>query len=195
MASSLIIPKSCINKMARPPQLQIMAVWPMFLIVCPLQNLQAAFMNLLKTLLESIPADPIPVRKLIIGVHWTLLSSKYCGLGSNLTGAGPHGQSQVRDVGLLHQKSAQDLAQWVLSDNLLEASIGMAALNSLLEVDENQLVQVNAAEIISSESKGKNLAIVGHLWYWDHPHRSQRCCFNPVSRSFQGHESSMKMRL
>jgi uncharacterized protein (DUF4213/DUF364 family) len=120
-------------------------------------------MRLLEALLETIPANPIPVRKVIIGVHWTLVSSKYCGLGSTLVGEGPHGHSQVRDVGGLQQKSAQELAHWVLSDNLLEASIGIAALNSLLEVDESQMEQVNAAEVIAHESKDKNLVVIGHF--------------------------------
>ena len=39
----------------------------------------------------------------------------------------------------------------------------MAALNSLLEVDEGLLEQVNAAEVIARESKDKNLAVVGHF--------------------------------
>jgi hypothetical protein len=33
-------------------------------------------MKLLNAILETIPTEPIPVRKLIIGVHWTLVSSK-----------------------------------------------------------------------------------------------------------------------
>ena len=120
-------------------------------------------MQLLKNLLATLPDDPVPVRKVIVGVHWTLVSSKHCGLGSTLVGCGPHGESQVRDVGALHQKSAQELAAWVLSDNLLEASIGMAALNSLIDVDEDWLETVNAAEIIARESQGKNLVVVGHF--------------------------------
>ena len=59
--------------------------------------------KLLEALLETIPADPIPVRKVIIGVHWTLVSSKYCGLGSTLVGEGPHGHSQIRDVGVIQE--------------------------------------------------------------------------------------------
>lgn len=120
-------------------------------------------MNLLSILLDALPAEPVPLRKVIIGVHWTLVSSKYCGLSSTLVGEGPHGHATIRDVGTLHQKSAQELAQWVLSDVLLEASIGMAALNSLLEVDEGRLQQVNAVEVIARESKDKNLLVVGHF--------------------------------
>jgi uncharacterized protein (DUF4213/DUF364 family) len=120
-------------------------------------------MDLLKELLTALPEKPVAVRKVIIGVHWTLVSSKYCGLASTMVGQEAHGHSQVKDVGILHEKSAQELAGLALSDNLLEASIGMAAINSLLDLDEQLLEQINAAEVIARESKDKNLAIVGHF--------------------------------
>jgi uncharacterized protein len=120
-------------------------------------------MKLLESILETIPTDPIPVRKVIVGVHWSLVCSRYCGLGSTIIGEGPHGHSQVRDVGNLQQKSAQELACWALSKNLLEASIGIAALNSLLSIDENRVKQINAAEVITHESKDKNLVVIGHF--------------------------------
>lgn len=141
-------------------------------------------MKLLEALLETIPADPIPVRRIIIGVHWTLVCSKYCGLASTLVGEGPHGHSTVRDVGSLHQKSAQELAGWVLSDNLLEASIGIAALNSLITVDENQMEQVNAAEVIECESKDKNLVVVGHFPFVDRMKTIARNCWVIEKRPF-----------
>lgn len=141
-------------------------------------------MKLLEALLETLPANPIPVRKVIIGVHWTLVSSKYCGLGSTLVGEGPHGHSQVRDVGELQQKSAQELAYWVLSDNLLEASIGIAALNSLLEVDESHMEQINAAEVIARESKGKNLVVVGHFPFVDRMKSITKNCWVIEKRPF-----------
>ena len=84
-----------------------------------------------------------------------------------MVGEGPHGHSQVRDVGALQQKSAQELAHWILSDNLLEASIGIAALNSLLDVDESQMEPINAAEVIARESKDKNLVFIGHFPFVD----------------------------
>jgi len=121
-------------------------------------------MKLLQELLDTIPHDqPIPVRRIVIGVHWTLVASRYGGLASTLVDSAPHGHSRVRDVGSLHQKSAQELAQWVLSDNLLEASIGMAALNSLLDLDEGSMEEINAAEVIAHEGRDRNIAIVGHF--------------------------------
>ncbi len=120
-------------------------------------------MELLKTLLEALPESPIPIRRVVIGLHWILVCSKYCGLASTIVAEGPHGHSRIRDVGKLEQKSAQELAQWVLSDNLLEAGIGLAALNSALEFNENQMESVNASEVIARNSKGKNLVVVGHF--------------------------------
>jgi uncharacterized protein (DUF4213/DUF364 family) len=123
--------------------------------------------NIFQTLLQTLPQEPVPVRKVIIGVHWTLVSSKYCGLGSTIVGEGPHGHSKVRDVGALQEKSAQELAEWVLSDNLLEASVGIAAINSLLDLDERRMEQINAADVIARESDGKNLVVVGHFPFVD----------------------------
>lgn len=121
-------------------------------------------MSLISQLLSTLPADPIPVRNVIIGVHWTLVTSINSGLASTLVSSGPHGSGRIRHVGELHQKSAQELAGWLESDNLLEASVGMAALNSIIAVDEKQLhLDLNAAEVLAEISKDKNLVIVGHF--------------------------------
>lgn len=133
-------------------------------------------MSILDKLLETLPLEPVPVRKIIIGVHWTLVCSKYGGLGSTLVGCGPHGHSHMKDVGNLHDKSAQELAQWILSDNLLEASVGIAALNSLISGVDNTLERVNAAEVIAKESKDKNLVVVGHFPFVDRMKSIAKIC-------------------
>lgn len=124
-------------------------------------------MKILEELLKTIPIEPIPVRRVLVGLHWTMVCGKSCGLASTLAGSGPHGHSKIRDAGKLEEKSLQELAHWVLSDNLLEASIGMAALNSLIEIDEKRMVQINAADVIARESKEKNLVIIGHFPFVD----------------------------
>ncbi len=121
-------------------------------------------MKLIDIVLAALPKEPIPVRKAVVGVHWTLVCSKYCGLGSTLVSEGPHGHERVRDVGHLHEKTAQELASWIHSDNLLEASIGIAAINSMISVaDQDAVEEVNAADIIARESSGKNAVIIGHF--------------------------------
>ncbi|HOV05813.1 MAG TPA: DUF364 domain-containing protein [Anaerolineaceae bacterium] len=120
-------------------------------------------MTIISDLLSTLPRDPIPVQNVVIGVHWTLVTSRFSGLGSTLVNSGPHGSGRMRDVGDLLNKNAQELAGWLESDNLLAASVGMAALNSIIEVPEKQLQPVNAAEVIEREARGKNLAVIGHF--------------------------------
>jgi len=83
----------------------------------------------------------------------------------------------MRCVGNLHEKTANELAQWILSDNLLEASVGSAALNSLIETDDSKLTQINAADIISQKSQGKNLVVVGHFPFVDRVRELTKNCW------------------
>jgi uncharacterized protein len=120
-------------------------------------------MSLIDVLLSGIPDEPVAVRDVRIGVHWTAVCSRGCGLAATYTGDRAHGSQRVRDVGYLHHKTAQELAGWLQSDNLLEASIGLAALNSLLPVDERRAVEINAFDLLAERGAGKKIAIVGHF--------------------------------
>jgi hypothetical protein len=69
----------------------------------------------------------------------------------------------VRDVGNLTRKSALELAQYAKSDNILEASIGMAAINSVIDIDEAKCTEQDAFDILAREGRDRNIAIVGHF--------------------------------
>jgi uncharacterized protein (DUF4213/DUF364 family) len=49
----------------------------------------------------------------------------------------------------------------------MEASVGMAALNALLDVDETQCEELNALEIILERGAGRHVAVVGHFPFVD----------------------------
>jgi len=119
-------------------------------------------MNIIDTLIASL-AEDTPVRSVQVGAHWTVVCSRHCGMAATLASNHPHGHAQVRDVGRLHQKSAHELAELARSEELMEASIGMAAINSLLEVDESRAVEMNASEALTNRGRGKNVALVGHF--------------------------------
>lgn len=119
-------------------------------------------MSILDDLISSLRMDA-PVRSILVGAHWTVVCSRHCGMAATLMDKQPHGRSQVRDVGRLHLKSALDLAAFSHSQNLLEASIGTAAINSLLDVDERGAVEINALEVLIEHGCGKNVALVGHF--------------------------------
>ena len=119
-------------------------------------------MNILDDLLSSLTID-VPVRTVLVGAHWTAVCSRHCGLASTLVDDKPHGHARMRDAGRLHLKSARELAEYARSDQLLEASIGVAALNSLLEVDEQRAVALNAAEVLVERGRDQAVALVGHF--------------------------------
>jgi uncharacterized protein len=119
-------------------------------------------MNLLNDLLDSLLEDA-PVRSVLVGAHWTVVCSRQCGMASTILGNKPHGHEKVREVGRLHLKSARELAEYARSENLLEASIGLAAINSLLDVNEENAVEIDAGELLSRQGRGKSIALVGHF--------------------------------
>ena len=118
--------------------------------------------GLLDELMDSLKEDT-PVRQVLVGVHWTAVCSRGCGLASTMTGEAPHGEEMVREVGRLHTKSARELAGWARSNNPLERSIGIAAINSLVSIDEGAAVEVNAGDVLARQAQGRSVAIVGHF--------------------------------
>jgi uncharacterized protein (DUF4213/DUF364 family) len=117
---------------------------------------------ILDELLESIRED-VAVRSVLVGARYTVVCSRRCGLASTLVGNLPHEDRTVCDVGRLHTRSALELAQYAKSTNSIEASIGLAALNSLLPFDRTGVVELNAREVMSSRGMGKTVALVGHF--------------------------------
>jgi hypothetical protein len=121
-------------------------------------------MTILTDILASFQEDA-PVRNVLVGAHWTMVCSRYCGLASTIAPCNPHThhEAPVRNAGRLHLKSARELALYALSDNPLEAGIGVAAINSLLPVDDNNTVDINASQILEERGRGKTVALVGHF--------------------------------
>lgn len=120
--------------------------------------------NIIDELLASLPKKAVPIRSVSVGAHWTAVCSTHCGLATTILGDQCHDhKTVVRDSGSLHLKSAQELAEYAKSDYPLEASIGIAAINSLLNMDEKNAVEMNASEVLMKKGAGKNVALVGHF--------------------------------
>lgn len=118
-------------------------------------------MKILDDLISSLSEDSA-VREVHACVFWTAVVSKNCGLASTFREEHPHHRI-VRGAGDLRNRSALGLATYAKSDNLLEASIGMATINSLIEIDETNCVAENALDILAEKGTGKNIAVVGHF--------------------------------
>jgi len=123
--------------------------------------------SIIDDLIASLRGDA-PLSEVRVCAFWTavVLEDGRSGLASTLRPDEPQCAGPVPLVpraGHLLECSALELAEYAKSDSLLEASIGMAAVNSLMEIDESRCVDLNAGEVISKEGAGRKVAIVGHF--------------------------------
>jgi len=123
--------------------------------------------SIIDDLIASLKGDA-SVREVRVCAFWTavVLEDGRCGLASTLRPEEPQCAKPappVRRAGHLLECSALELAEYAKSENLLEASIGLAAINALLEVDENRCLELNAEELILKEGTGRKVVIVGHF--------------------------------
>ena len=104
------------------------------------------------------------MRDIRMGLFHTAVLTRNCGLAATLPrDALRQEQPSVREPGRLLEKSALELLRMSYSDNILEAAIGMAVINSMLEVNDKQCRELNASQLIAEKGKGKKVAIIGHF--------------------------------
>ena len=107
------------------------------------------------------------VRDIRQGVFHTAVLTRNCGLASTLSRDAlkqkKHSAPLVAEPGFLLEWSAGELAMLACSESLTEAAIGMATINSLLDIDEKRCVELNAGDLIAERGKDKTIAIVGHF--------------------------------
>jgi len=118
--------------------------------------------DIIDRLIEGLP-EGFEAKKVLVGAFWTLVESRGVGLASTLAPPHPHADPPVRDAGNLEGRQVKELARWLKEGSVLEASIGLAAVNSLLEPDEGRFVPKNAAEILMEKARGRPTVIVGHF--------------------------------
>jgi hypothetical protein len=121
-------------------------------------------------LLAALPANTA-LQDIRIGAFWTAVvvetaGQRRCGLAASLRGFSHHhhsGGPAVKEAGHLLDHSPLALAGLVQSPSLMEASVGMAAVNALLPVREEWWVEINAEQVIARHGAGKRVAVVGHF--------------------------------
>ena len=120
-------------------------------------------MKILDDLLSRIKGGMV-VKDIRQGAFQTAVLTRNCGIASTLREHGHHQHyAPVKEAGTLIGKEALEIAQMAYSSSLLEAAIGMATINSLLEVDEERCVILNAADLLAEKGRSKKIAIIGHF--------------------------------
>jgi len=120
-------------------------------------------LKILDDLMSILSFDAL-VKDIRQGVFHTGVLTRNCGLAATLPrDALRQEPPMVKEPGFLLDKRPLELAQLAYSQSILEAAIGMATINSLIEIDGGSCIELNAAELIVEKGKGKRIAIVGHF--------------------------------
>lgn len=121
-------------------------------------------MKILNDLIKSLDTNA-PIKDIRQGVFQTAVYTRRCGLASTPHDETmhQHGVSMVQNAGMLKDYSISKLIGMAESESPLEASIGLAAINSLLSVNQSLYEELNAADLIEQKGAGKKVAIIGHF--------------------------------
>ncbi len=120
-------------------------------------------MKILDDLLSTLNTDA-EVKDIRQGFFHTAVVTRYCGLAATLPRDVLRQEKiAVAEPGFLTHKSALELARLCYSVNLLEASMGMATINSLIQFDESKCPNLNARDLILQRAEGKRVVIIGHF--------------------------------
>ena len=120
-------------------------------------------MKILDDLVSTLDVE-VDIRDIRQGLFHTAVLTRNCGLAATLPrDALRQEQPSVRQPGYLLEKETPELVQMAYSESILEAAIGMATINSLLDIKDEECIELNAGKLIAEKGKDKTVAIVGHF--------------------------------
>lgn len=124
-------------------------------------------MQILRAIIESVATDA-SVEEVRRGLFWTAVVSRTCGLASTMMRdmCPDHGEDHDRARSLT-DRSVKELARLAFSGDISEASLGLAAINSLIEVGESRITETNAGDLLVQEGADKNVSVIGHFPFTD----------------------------
>jgi uncharacterized protein (DUF4213/DUF364 family) len=119
-------------------------------------------MEIIESIMKNIGEDA-PVQEVRQGLHWTAVVSRHCGLASTIAqGSCCNNEAAKGMEGSFTEMTALELAHYCL-DNSAKTSLGLAAINSLLDIDPDKYADVDGLELVKDMGKGKNISVIGHF--------------------------------
>ncbi|RIV20953.1 hypothetical protein D2Q93_11110 [Alicyclobacillaceae bacterium I2511] len=119
-------------------------------------------------LIEAVPPD-LRVERCLVGLNWTLVQSKNTGIAMT-TVEGPRRSSLA---GSIVGMPVRELAKQIKSWNEVDAALGLAAINSVLnEVNHvrewngalpTHYEEANAFTVLRDQVVGKRVSVIGHF--------------------------------
>jgi len=121
--------------------------------------------KLIDDLIAAHSQNSMAATSVKVGYSWTLVNGKYCGIAKTY-GIPSQRKAFARDMGKLIGKETAELAEYAQSWDLVEASIGCAAINSMVE-PEMDGVEANGDGIIFKKGAGTRVVVVGAFPFID----------------------------
>jgi len=120
-------------------------------------------MAIIHEVLDSLEND-VPLRDLSVCLRVTAVWSRQLGLAYSF----PRERHSLdrrgeRPTKRLFEMPPRELADLAVSEDLTEASIGVAAINSLVEPESSRLTRGKAHELIMERGGDKTVTVVGHF--------------------------------
>jgi len=120
-------------------------------------------MTVIDEILSSLQEDA-PIRELRLCVRAAAVWSRRLGLAYSFPRTRcDHDDDERPRARKLAQMSARRVADLARSEILLDAALGMAAINSLLDPQPDLFVAGNAYDLIASRGRGQNVTVVGYF--------------------------------
>jgi hypothetical protein len=119
-------------------------------------------MQILQDILKSLSSNA-PIEEVRRGVHLTAVKSRFCGLSSTMMRDACHEREAEEPKKPFTEMTACELARYALSDEVSRASLGLAAINSLVEIKTEECVDIDGLKLVREIGEKKNISVVGHF--------------------------------
>ncbi len=120
-------------------------------------------MQLLKDILDTVSGDHL-VERAVIGAYVTVVEGQKTGMSTTFRDpCGTGAMNGVDGAGILNGTALRTLTERCLSSSLIEASLGMAALNALLPDPVDGFVELKAQDLILEHGRNRKVAVVGEF--------------------------------
>ena len=121
-------------------------------------------MKILRQILDT--TSHTPIRTIAFGLRSCLVESRVCGVATTLDRSCciKNGEKNLDPD---DYTDAKDLAQQVFSNDLFRASVGMAALNSLLPHPSGNFTDGKGQHLLLEKGQDKKVAVIGHFPFVD----------------------------
>ncbi|MCK5682700.1 hypothetical protein KAJ27_01205 [bacterium] len=123
--------------------------------------------NIIAEIIDTLDAKftSETIKRVVVGVYMTAVETHSIGCTYTLRDKEliPHLNPDIRNAGFLAGKTAEEVIRWYNSNSSLERSIAVAAMNTCLNRQKDQLLSGDPLLYIRERFEGKKVAMVGHF--------------------------------